>query len=150
MTHILCLSVLATVGAAKACSEHGAELDTENCGGASWLQERCQLHVVNKTRAGAELDLVHEQALGPYLAVSEFATLAVLGFVMLILIHECWVGRGNLPVLADRLADGYTANSQRACSVYCFLEGAFTNAILIPLSLDYTLAMGESSVASGA
>ncbi|CAE7950012.1 hypothetical protein AK812_SmicGene37708 [Symbiodinium microadriaticum] len=138
MIHVLFLSLIATLGAVTTCSESSADLDSQNCG-ASWLQERYQLHSGNATLAGAR-----HVDWEPHVSGSELAILAVLVFLVFILMHECWVGRGKDPILSTEPIREITA-----CSVYLFVvELSFL--IVVPLSMDYALAMGELVAASGA
>ena len=138
--HVFCPSLIAAVGAVTTCSESSADLDSESSG-ASWLQERCQLYSGNATLA--DLAGAWHVDWEPHESGSELVILAVLVFLVFILMHECWVGcgSGNLPILA--------AQDETVCSVYCFVDH-FTIAIVIPLSTDYALAMGEFVAASGA
>ena len=139
-------------------SSAGAEAEAEACG-SSWLQQdyslssrmATEVQVVEAAsvhQAGPLTDELNERGFSDLVVpISPVVIMMLVLFVALLIAHEAFVAAGMKPVLA---------NHQKSNSIplqwtfaLSWLLMMVSLAMLVPVSLDYSLAMGQSATASG-
>mmetsp|Transcript_49838 Transcript_49838/g.117208 ORF Transcript_49838/g.117208 Transcript_49838/m.117208 type:complete len:565 (+) Transcript_49838:58-1752(+) len=143
----LSLSLLAD-GTAEACMD-----DDAVCGSTNWLQEAYTLG----SRLATESEFKQAGPLTDELNARGFSAvtvpmgpgviLAIVIFILLLAAHEAFVAAGAKPLLANH-EKPHSIPLQCTFAIY-WLIMMVNLSMLVPVSLDYALAMGQSATASG-
>ena len=157
MPHLLsslCVGLLIVVSAASDnCAE--AEAGAEACS-TSWLQEAYSLgsrivadaEASRVQEAGPLTDALNDKGFSELVVpIGPGIIVAILVFVGLIAVHEASVAAGGKPLLANhQKPNSLPLQCTFALSWLVMMVG---QSMLVPVSLDYSLAMGQSATASG-
>ena len=155
MPHLLSALCVGLPIVVCAASDSCAEVGAEACS-TSWLQEAYSLG--SRIVADAEVSRVHEAGpLTDALNAKGFSELVVpLGpgiivatvvFLGLIAVHEACVAAGAKPLLANH--EKPNSLPLQCTFALSWLSMMVSLSMLVPASLDYSLAMGQSATASG-
>ena len=142
----LCLGLLAD-GTAKAC------VDDAVCGSTSWLQETYTLGSRLATeseskQAGPLTDELYAEGFSAVtVPIGPGVILSIVVFILLLTAHEAFVAAGAKPLLANHEKPN-SIPLQCTFAIYWLLM-MVNLSMLVPVSLDYALAMGQSATASG-
>lgn len=152
---LLCfVAVTAASVAYDACSE-------ENCWGTGWLQEAVVLSSRFSAMDAADAEATARAALaGPLtehitpdtfstysVPISSGVTFSLILVLLLVAVHEYRVAGGAKPLLADH----QRGNSLlfQCANLYSWFIPFVVLSLLIPVSLDFAIDMGQSATASG-
>ena len=142
----LCLGLLAD-GTAEAC------VDDAVCGGTSWLQETYTLDSRLATeseskQAGPLTDELYAEGFSAVtVPIGPGLILSIVIFILLLTAHEAFVAAGAKPLLANH--ERPNSIPLQCTFAMHWLIMMVNLSMLVPVSLDYALAMGHSATASG-
>ncbi|CAE7037646.1 celE [Symbiodinium natans] len=142
----LCLGLLAD-GRAEAC------VDDAVCGSTSWLQETYTLGSRLATeseskQAGPLTDELYAEGFSAVtVPIGPGVILSIVVFILLLTAHEAFVAAGAKPLLANHEKPN-SIPLQCTFAIHWLLL-MVNLSMLVPVSLDYAMAMGHSATASG-
>ncbi|CAE7497588.1 GIP [Symbiodinium sp. CCMP2456] len=128
-------------------------VDDADCGSTSWLQEAYTLGSRLATeseskQAGPLTDELYAQGFSAVtVPIGPGVIWSIVIFILLLASHEASVAAGAKPLLANH-EKPHSIPLQCTFAIYWLLM-MVNLSMLVPVSLDYALAMGQSATASG-
>ena len=120
------------------------------CWGSGWLQKTFVVdsNIARVGETGPLTDSINVEAFADFIVpIDAHVYFGVIGFCVLLAAHEAYVASGAKPLLANH--ERRNSAHLQIVIVLSWVLMFMNVALLVPVSLDFSLAMGQSATASG-